>query len=213
MELLVEELRDAITDCQRAFSVVDRDELEYLAQQQGLNVHEVGARLSDLSRGFIVKIFSEIVDADHFWSPGELHAAGYVIQRFWKKSLRGNELREALTMLSQHAAELQWETLVSPFTKAPELASRRAKILTAAMRIANLVAKADGTIEPTEVSRLAIDRDEVGVCFGTTEYRKSGFAVLDIVEGVPVLEPTPDDDQPEKQVGWISRPPSANSME
>lgn len=201
MELLVEELRDAITDCQRAFSVVERDELEYLAQQQGLNVHEVGSRLSDLSRGFIVKIFSEIVDADHFWSPGELHAAGYVIQRFWKKSLRGNELREALTMLSQHAAELQWETLVSPFTKAPELASRRAKILTAAMRIANLVAKADGTIEPTEVSALRSMEMKLAFALEQRSIGNQALPVLDIVEGVPVLEPTPNDDQPEKPSG------------
>ena len=192
MALVVEMLREAILDCQRAFSVMNPDELASLAKSKGISTIDMAQRLQELTRGFVVKLISEIIDADHQWSPPELHAASYLIERFWQKSLAGDDLKTALRQLSQYASQLEWDTLVQPLMHCSEMGARRAALLTAAMRVANLVAKADGNVDPKEVAALQRLEDLLARALDQPRQQVEDIPVMEVV-GEPVSQqgPTP----------------------
>jgi SpoVK/Ycf46/Vps4 family AAA+-type ATPase len=56
--------------------------------------------------------------------------------------------------LSQQASSLKWQHVLQPFHQVPELRSRAAELQAIVMRIANLIAKADGFVAPAETAAL-----------------------------------------------------------
>ena len=68
----------------------------------------------------------------------------------WGKRLTGEELRAAARRLSEDASKLKWYSIVRPFDEIVPLRDRVGTLETLVMRLANLVARADGELHANE---------------------------------------------------------------
>ena len=110
--------------------------------------------MDDLHRGLLIKVYVTIVRADDRWTGPEKLVAATMIEHLWGEELIGKDLREAATGLFKQADLLSWESLVAPFVRYAPLADSKAHVETIVMRLANLVAKCDGTTLPEEAAAL-----------------------------------------------------------
>ncbi len=108
------------------------------------------ALMRDLHRGLLVKIFVEIASADRCWQTEECDMALELFHHIWGADVSRERLIGVLRKVSEHSKTLQWESLLSPFRDMPPLADQVAELNTCVMRIANLIAKADGNVLPRE---------------------------------------------------------------
>lgn len=108
----------------------------------------------DLHRGLLIKIFVEIASSDRRWHPAEREMALVLLRHVWGVDVDKENLIQALRNVRDHAEMLKWESLLGPFVEMPPLANQGAELKTNVMRIANLIAKADGNVLPCEVSSL-----------------------------------------------------------
>ena len=110
--------------------------------------------LEDLERGLVAKVFVEMAHTDRTWCEAEYALAAAVIQHLWEARLSGDGLRAAIENISRKAGALEWGALVRPFVAVGALRERSPALLTAVVRMANMVAKADGTVRPEEAAQL-----------------------------------------------------------
>jgi hypothetical protein len=110
-------------------------------------------RMNDLSHGLMLKIFLEIASLDGDWGPEDLALAGELFEFIWGKRLKSKKLREALDHFHDEGG-LRWEALLSPFERLGPFRNRAHRLQTVVMRLANLVAKANGQLTPEEVRQL-----------------------------------------------------------
>lgn len=115
----------------------------------------------DLHKGLLVKIYATVAEADGRWSRGEQQLAQILIQHLWREKLAGARLREAARHLFTEGASLAWYALVQPFERIAPLRERAVDLETIVMRLANLVAKADGNVTSKEITALTIVEQEV----------------------------------------------------
>lgn len=118
-------------------------------------------KLEDLERGLVAKVFVETAHTDRKWCDREYALAAAVIEHLWNTRLAGEPLRVAVKTLSSKAAQLDWPQLVRPFITMAPLRERAPALLTSLMRMANVVAKADGTIRPEEAAHLRSLQDQL----------------------------------------------------
>ena len=117
--------------------------------------------MSDLYRGLAVKIYITMVEADRRWSMAERELGSILLEKIWNRRLEGDELREAVKELAERSESLKWYSLVRPFEQIAPLRNRIGELETVVMRMANLVAKADGKICPDELPRLRAIQEEI----------------------------------------------------
>jgi hypothetical protein len=110
-------------------------------------------RMIDLSHGLMLKVFLDIASLDGEWGPEDLALAAELFEFIWGKRLKTKKLREALDHF-QHGGGLRWEALLSPFERLGLFRNRAHRLQTVVMRLANLVAKANGQLTPDEVRQL-----------------------------------------------------------
>ncbi len=118
-------------------------------------------KLDDLERGLVAKVFVEMADCDRQWTDMEYALAAAVIEHLWNVKLAGEPLRAAVKNVSLKASTLEWAALVRPFITQAALRERAPGLLTALVRMANVVAKADGTIKPDEAAHLVSLQDRL----------------------------------------------------
>jgi hypothetical protein len=100
-------------------------------------------RMMDLCRGLIVKIFVDVAECDRFWSDEELFLAQELFAHLWGRRLSEAQTREALgNMLEEN--RLTWDSLVGPFQRLASLRTKAQELQTLAIRLANVIANADG---------------------------------------------------------------------
>jgi hypothetical protein len=107
----------------------------------------------DLHRGLILKVFLAIAFVDAEFSEEELQLAKEMFHHLWGKQLNDEQLQQALDHVQDNMT-LAWGALLSPFEWAPNFRERADELKTLVLRLANLIAKADGSIQPEEVHQL-----------------------------------------------------------
>jgi AAA+ superfamily predicted ATPase len=110
-------------------------------------------RMLDLYRGLVIKVFVEIAQVDRRWSEGELTLAAVLFQHIWNQQLNDAQLKTALGEILERGG-LSWDSLVGPFERLAILRQRAGELQTIVMRMANLIAKVDGSVIPEEVRQL-----------------------------------------------------------
>lgn len=117
--------------------------------------------MEDLHRALVVKVFVTICEADRRWSKNEKFLAEVLLFHLWSEWLEGEQLREALREMTKKTAKLRWYALVRPFDQIAPLRNRIGELETIAVRLANLIARADGPIQPIEAARVKKIQDEL----------------------------------------------------
>jgi AAA+ superfamily predicted ATPase len=114
-----------------------------------------------LHKGLLIKVYVSIAAADRRWTKEERVLAEMLFEHIWHKQLRGEQLKEAFRHIGQEAVRLRWHSLMRPFEEIDLLRGRVAELETVVMRLANLIARADGETTPAESGFLRTIQDEV----------------------------------------------------
>jgi SpoVK/Ycf46/Vps4 family AAA+-type ATPase len=117
--------------------------------------------MDDLHRALVVKIFITICEADRRWSTNEKFLAEVLLFHLWSQWLNEEDLKTAIHDMSGKASSLKWYALVRPFDQIAPLRERVGELETIAMRLANVVARADGPLKEREALRVKLVQDEL----------------------------------------------------
>ncbi|MFK7735011.1 MAG: AAA family ATPase [Pirellulaceae bacterium] len=117
--------------------------------------------LGDLHRGLLVKTLVEVAHSDKRWNQAERQAALIVIQHVWGVEVDRDQLSKTLQKVVKQAERLRWSDLVRPFTTSPDLSHDRSEVHSLVLRLASIVAKADGRVSPVETQKLEELRREL----------------------------------------------------
>lgn len=120
-------------------------------------------RMDDLHRALLVKIFVTICEADRHWSQNEHYLAGELLLHLWGQPLEGDSLRTALAAMSKKALALKWYSVIRPFDRIAPLRNRIGDLETLVVRIANIIARADGPIKPVEEASVKMILGELNI--------------------------------------------------
>jgi SpoVK/Ycf46/Vps4 family AAA+-type ATPase len=119
--------------------------------------------LDDLHRALLVKVFITVCECDRRWSKNEKFLAEVLVFHLWSQWLEGEALQEAIQAMSEKAGALKWYALVRPFDQIAPLRNRIAELETIVVRLANLIARADGPMQDIEVARIKSIQNELHV--------------------------------------------------
>jgi AAA+ superfamily predicted ATPase len=117
--------------------------------------------MDDLHRALVVKVFVTICEADRRWSKNEQFLAEVLIFHLWSKWLNADELKASIEEMADKASSLKWYALIRPFDQIVPLRDRVGELETIVMRMANVIARADGPIKPQEATRVKMIQDEL----------------------------------------------------
>jgi len=149
LKSLVAEFRQALEDCEDLYVASAQDCARLHPESLNCAKREFIERMVDLHRGLVIKIFIAIAFVDHQWSHEDLVLAQAMFEHLWGRRLDEEQTREALTHFL-HQTGLTWDALLNPFDRLENFRERSDQIQTMVMRLANLVAKADGRLAPEE---------------------------------------------------------------
>ena len=119
--------------------------------------------MDDLHRALLVKVFVAVCESDRRWSKNEKFLAEVLVFHLWSQWLDGTALQEAILSMSERAASLRWYAIIRPFDQIAPLRNRIAELETIVVRLANIIARADGPIKPVEAARIKSIQDELHV--------------------------------------------------
>jgi len=108
--------------------------------------------MDDLHRALVVKVYFSVCEADRKWSEAERYMAEVLFAHLWGKRLTGDNLRDAARKAAQDTTKLKWYSLIRPFDRIVPLRDRIGTLETLVMRLANLVARADGHLGEKEAA-------------------------------------------------------------
>ena len=126
-----------------------------------LSAEEFIALMDDLHRALVLKVYFSVVEADRKWSSRERFLAEELCDHLWGKRLTGEELRTAARRLAGDTAKLRWHSIVRPFDQIVPLRERVGTLETLVMRLANLVARADGELHAAEAGIIKSIQEEL----------------------------------------------------
>ena len=153
-EELLLTLRDELNDCEALYSSGGRLCIQTCPVSIDGDPNTFPERMLHLHRDLLVKIFVEIAACDRHWHPEEREMALVLLHHVRDDNFDTENLSQVLKNVSDHADTLRWESLLAPFVQMPPLAERAGELVTHVMRIANLIAKADGRLLLCESNRL-----------------------------------------------------------
>ena len=117
--------------------------------------------MDDLHRALVLKIYVAVCEADKQWSKGEREMAEVLFQHLWNQRLTGDKLGAAAREAAQQTSKLRWYSLVRPFDRIVPLRERIGELETLVTRLANIVARADGTLGDREAAVIKTIRQEL----------------------------------------------------
>lgn len=148
------QFRQTLGDCQDLYLSAARDctaQHPHLIPGSPQNFLQL---MSDLHHGLLIKIFVTVASADQIWSPEEMLLSAILFEHIWGEPLEGERLREAAHHVIAQSNRLQWYACVRPFDQIPPLRERLGELETVVMRLANLVAKCDGSVTAAEAAMI-----------------------------------------------------------
>ena len=156
---LLQEFRTTLEACCQVYARAARDwahsQGNSAGQKATFDADHLRDLMDDLHRGLVIKIYVTVAEADRYWSPAERCLAEVLLEHVWGQRLNGPPLTEAVRHVFDESSRIRWSSVVGPFARYHALRERTAELRTIVTRLANLVAKADGTIQPIEQARLA----------------------------------------------------------
>ena len=106
--------------------------------------------MDDLHRALVLKIYFSVVEADRKWSEAERYHAEVLFQHLWAKRLTGEKLSLTARKAAEDVGKLKWYSLIRPFDRIVPLRQRIGELETVVMRLANILARADGELRDKE---------------------------------------------------------------
>jgi hypothetical protein len=110
--------------------------------------------MDDLHRALVLKVYLTVCEADKVWSQQERLLAEVLCHHLWGQWLEGEQLRDTIKQSSAVSGELDWNSLVRPFSKLEPLRERVGELATLVTRLGNLVARCDGNLNEQEKAAL-----------------------------------------------------------
>jgi uncharacterized tellurite resistance protein B-like protein len=129
--------------------------------KRALTAEEFITLMDDLHRGVVLKVYFSVVEADRKWSNRERFLAEELCDHLWGRRLSGEELRTAARRLADDASKLKWYSIVRPFDQIVPLREHVGALETIVMRLANLIARADGELQFSEAAVVKSIQDEL----------------------------------------------------
>jgi hypothetical protein len=117
--------------------------------------------MDDLHRALVLKIYITICEADREWSPAERELGEILFEHLWNQRLTGEKLSVAARQAAGESQKLKWYSLVRPFDRIVPLRDRIGTLETIVMRLANLIARADGVLAAKEAAVIQSVRQEL----------------------------------------------------
>ena len=117
--------------------------------------------MDDLHRALVVKIFVTVCEADSRWSKNEKFLAEVLLFHLWGQWIADDDLQKAILDMSEKSLELKWYALIRPFDSIAPIRNRISELETVVMRLANIVARADGTMKPQASEVVKSIQDEI----------------------------------------------------
>jgi hypothetical protein len=158
---LLAQFRQALAECRELYRTSGALCAEQHAEHFLDTPREIQSAMDELHKGLLVKIYVSISEADRVWSSQEQELAAVLFEHLWNERLSGDELRSAAEQIHSQAYGFTWYNLIRPFDQIPALRDRIGELETIVMRVANLVAKADGSVATAEVVALTSLQDEL----------------------------------------------------
>jgi tellurite resistance protein len=160
---LVIQFREALASCKRLYIEAARVALQDQPGADESTRRDLIRRMVDLHQGLLVKIYTSVAQADRRWSRMERVLACELVEHLWQRRLEGDELERVAGRLFADAANLNWYSLLRPFDRIVRIRDFVPELETIVLRVANLVAKADGTVSTEETCVLQTIQHEVQV--------------------------------------------------
>jgi hypothetical protein len=117
--------------------------------------------MDDLHRALVLKTYVSICEADRQWSNEERFLAETLFQHLWGKRLTGDNLRTAARRAAADSSKLKWYSLIRPFDKIVPLRERIGTLETLVVRLANIIARADGELKEREAAVIRSIHEEL----------------------------------------------------
>ena len=160
-DVLIAQFRQALADCEQVYREAGKLVSEQHPDLLPGSPKQFVSLMDDLHKGLVVKIFVEIAEADRRWTRIEKTLVRELFQHVWERDLSGEELSEAVVHVSGQSGAIKWYSLVRPFARIGPLRAFVGQVETVVMRLANLVARADGDIAPSETRHLRTLQEEL----------------------------------------------------
>lgn len=160
---LAVQFREALASCKRLYIEAARVALQDRPDADESTRRDLIRRMVDLHQGLLVKIYATVARADRQWSRMERVLAGELVEHLWQRRLEGEELERVAARLFTDAGKLAWYSLLRPFDRIARIRGFVPELETIVLRVANLVAKSDGTINPEEACLLQTIQHELQV--------------------------------------------------
>lgn len=148
------EFQQSMVDCRQLYLNSGRECATNYPHLVSKSRREFLEWMDDLHRGLLIKIYCSIALADQTWEVAEQELASLLFVHVWNRSLQDDALEEAMHGLAGKARKLKWYGLMRPFVEIEPLRDHFGEFETIVVRLANLVAKADGTLDPKEAEVL-----------------------------------------------------------
>jgi tellurite resistance protein len=202
---LITQFREALTDCKRLYTQAARVALQDNAGADDETRRDMIRRMVDLHQGLLIKIFTAVARADTRLSRMERELASELVDHIWQQRLEEAPLREVIHRMFRDAAHLQWYSLLRPFDRIAKIRNFVPELQTIVMRVANLVAKSDGTVSVQETGvLLTIQREiETHLCrirvddSEPIDAQRRTSEAIQIVHHEPILLKTPAEKRPD----------------
>ncbi len=119
------------------------------------------ALMDDLHRALVLKVYFSVCESDRQWSSQERKLAEVLFDHLWGQRPTGEKLRTAAQRLSEDAMQLKWYSMVRPFDQIVPLRDHIGTLETLVMRLANIVARADGKLHAKEAAVIKFIQEEL----------------------------------------------------
>lgn len=174
---LLGEFQEVLSDCRRLYLNAGRTCARQCPHLLPGSPEDYVLLLDSLHTGLLLKVFFLVAQADMVWSERERQLGKILCEHIWREPVPEAELNDALLRVGAGALDLKWYALIRPFDVMPPLRERVGELETVVMRLANLVAKIDGTMHPSEQQVLRSIQNELE--------RHLRFLPLDTAEDQP----------------------------
>jgi tellurite resistance protein len=158
---LLADFRHALVDCRRLYVDRARELLDSGKCELRGTPQQFLARMDDLHRGLLLKVYVDVARTDWHWQPAEEELATELVEHIWDQRLDRGQTREALQNIITQSSDLRYGSLVRPFEEIAALREHRGALEGIVSRVANLVAKIDGEVHPAEIKRIRSIDDEL----------------------------------------------------
>ncbi|MCA9216721.1 MAG: AAA family ATPase [Planctomycetales bacterium] len=148
------EFQQSMVECRQLYLTCGRECVANYPHLVNKSRREFLEWMDDLHRGLLIKIYCSIALADDTWEIAEQELAALLFLHVWNRQLKDDALEQAMHGLSQKARRLKWFGLTRPFVEFEPLRDHFGELETVVIRLANLIAKADGRLDPTEEAAL-----------------------------------------------------------